>query len=80
MRKYKKREGTQVVGSSKKIGRYLVVRGEDFDRPGEARFGIFLEKGQQRLYKSGPMSFLQAKRTYDSIRTVRNVEDYLGSH
>ena len=80
MRRYKSREGTHVVGSSKKIGRYLVVRGIDIDRPGEARFGIVLEKSEQRLYKSGPMSSSQAKRIYDSIRTLKNVEDYLGSH
>ena len=80
MRRYKSREGTQVAGNAKKIGRYLVVAGRDIDRPGEARFGIVLEKSEQRLYKSEPMSPAQAKRIYDSVRTVRDVENYLGRH
>ena len=80
MRRYKPVSGEERVGSTKKIGKYLIVRGMDMDSMDKARFGILLERGQQRLYRSGLLSPTQAKKVYDSIRTIRNVEDYLGGH
>ena len=73
MRKRKLAKGEVMVGATKKIGKYIVVRGMN-------AFGIVLEKGEQRLYKSGHLSSAQAKKIYDSVRTLRDVENYLGRH
>ena len=67
------------MSGTKKIGKYLIVAGTDVDNK-DARFGIFIDKGRVKLYRSGPMSNTQTKRIYNSIGTVRDVESYLSRH